>query len=680
MNQLSQSSNPYLLQHRDQPIEWYLWGQEALAMARKDDRPILVSIGYSTCHWCHVMAEESFNDKDVADYMNFHFINIKIDREERPDLDGYFMDVCQKLTGHGGWPLQVFLTPDLKPFFAGNYFPPEPDGRQMSWFQVMRFVVHNYRNNRAAVDRQGQRILDGMQSGQPIGLEAGLDFQNLPWLTATLVEAYEESLVRLADVEFGGFGSAPKFPNTPALEFLLERSYYTGNPDCLRLVMHTVQCMLRGGIYDQAGGGFARYAVDRHWKVPHFEKMLYDQALMIHLLAQLILQKPRRMYKRALLETLGFVQRELANPAGGWFAALDADSGGQEGAYYTWTLAEAIQGVPPGASWLLEFFDIHEAGNWEDRNLLWQPHELYAFAEDHQLEIDYAKEQIARFKSNLLQARQNRSRPHRDEKLITDWNALMVSAFIRAGIALQDDSWISLARDQMVYLLDQVMDASHSRIVHVPGSETPMLLSDYACTIKALLDLALVDPDHRWIEVASNLLEQVEEHFQAGDSPLFLNRGGDHSGHVGSRIEIRDEELPNANALLAESMYLMSIYRDHPEWRLRSRQMLAAVKDAIHRDPLAYASWYGLSQMLLSGATEIAIVGPRFKELSKEILQLPVPHLALVAAEFPDQKQPMLRDKSSPEGCTRIYVCQGERCLSPVSTIQELKADLSSLR
>ena len=680
MNLLSHSSSPYLQQHRDQPIEWYPWGKEALELARKDDRPILVSIGYSTCHWCHVMSSESFTDKDVADYMNFHFVNIKIDREERPDLDGYFMDVCQKLTGRGGWPLQVFLTPDLKPFFAGNYFPPEPGGRQMSWFQAMRFVVHNFRNNRLAAEKQGQRILDGLEADQGLEITPESGTISQPWLTSSRIDEYEASLMRVADLTYGGFGSSPKFPNALALSFLLERTANVNHPESLRHVMRSVQFMLRGGIYDQAGGGFARYAVDRLWKVPHFEKMLYDQALMVQLLADLIRHKPRRMYKRALRETLNFVERDLVRPDGGWFAALDADSDAHEGAYYTWSFAEASQCVAPGSSWLLEFFDVREAGNLDGMNILWQPHELYAFAEEHHLDIEAAKEQISQFKATVLRARESRIKPHRDEKLITDWNALMVSAYVKAGVALQEKVWIAHAREQMNCILNQVLDESSKKLMHVPQSKAPVLLSDYACTIQALLDLYLADPDQRWLNLAISLMEQVDIYFSDQGQALYMNRSTDQEEELGRRIDVRDEELPNANALLGQCLYLMGIYLDRSGWRDRARKMLSTVSTMIQQDPLAYASWYRLGQMLYGGATEIAVLGPDHIELGQKILQMPLPYLVMASAEYADYDQPLLRDKNSRDGQTVIFVCRGERCLPPVSTIPELMEMLSSMQ
>ena len=668
MNHLKSASSPYLQQHRDQPVEWYPWGEDAFAVARKDDRPILVSIGYSTCHWCHVMARESFVDKDVADYMNFHFVNIKIDREERPDLDAYFMDICLRLTGKSGWPLHVFLSPDLQPFFAGNYFPPDPDGRLMSWFQAMRLVVGNYRANREDIIARAQRILQHQEGYQK---DPEPFVRNDQWLSRAGLQEKTNAVMQLADGTHGGFGLTPKFPNTIVLEFLLASRFYTGHESALRHVMLSVQSMLRGGIYDQAGGGLARYAVDRNWKTPHFEKMLYDQALLIQLLAHLIRHKPRRMYKRALMEMLAFVEREFSRGEGGWYAALDADYDGLEGGYYLWNYEEAVSCLPAESDWLLDYFDLHEAGNWDGRNILWQPHELYAFATDRGLEIEAAKESISVFKTNLLAARNRRSPLHRDEKVITDWNALMVSAYVQAGIALKDSTWIRLAIKHMNGLVLQVIDRD-GHVRHLRTGNAPSMLSDHAWMIQALLEVYRVNQEVDWLDKAVLVMEKVHETFSIKGSPLYHSVSGAEIDELSGRVELRDEELPNANASLARSLYALGAYLGKRDWQKQSRDMLAAAWPEAQKGGIDFASWYALYALHLQGLPEIAVIGKEADEFRRQILDLPLPYCALASSRLPRNHPALLSEKPGGTDHTFIYLCQGDRCFPPVESMQQL--------
>src|SRR5215831_16795946 len=429
-NQLINESSPYLLQHAHNPVDWYPWGDEALQKAKKENKPILVSIGYAACHWCHVMEKESFENEETATLMNKHFVCIKIDREERPDLDQIYMDAVQTMTGSGGWPLNVFLTPDAKPFYGGTYFPPQRAFNRASWKEVLLVVSNAFQTKRSEIDSQAENLVDHLLQSNSFGLQNGHHETEI--FSRKKVDEIFQNLMNSADKTWGGFGGAPKFPQTFCIQFLLRYYYVTGNEEALKQACLSLDKMIEGGIYDQAGGGFARYSTDAKWLVPHFEKMLYDNALLVSVLTEAYQLTKRKRYAEVIHETIEFIERELMHPGHGFYSALDADSEGEEGRFYTWDYNEVKKLLNEDAEIFCDFFDITEHGNWEGKNILNIKKSMEIFSSEKNISLGKLKAIIKTGRSVLLSERNKRIKPGLDDKIILSWNALMNTACSKA--------------------------------------------------------------------------------------------------------------------------------------------------------------------------------------------------------------------------------------------------------
>jgi hypothetical protein len=666
MNHLEHETSPYLLQHRLQPIDWYPWDTTALAKAKRENKLILLSIGYSTCHWCHVMAKESFDDPDVAAFQNTHFINIKVDREERPDLDAFYMEALEVLTGDSGWPLNIFLTPDLKPFFGGTYFPPNAMPKRMSWFQALQYALYNFNENRSAVENQANRALARLGNREPNHTPSN----PLSEQEATIKEVYNKIKARF-DTQNGGFGSGKKFPNTMALEFLLNYHFLYKDDEALDHLKHSINAMLQGGIYDQIGGGIARYSVDPEWRVPHFEKMLYDNALLIQLLSKTHMLTGRRKHKTAVIHIIEFLDREMRQANGAYSSAIDADGEQGEGRYYTWKKSEIEAVLGDEAAIFSDFYGVTENGNWQDgQNILYQPHDRFSYADEHGIEREALLIQLREAGKKLLKARLERPSLHIDQKVILAWNAMMVSALVNAFQATVDDTYLNKAQQTLQFLLDIFKSPNGlCRIFHKGQCTQKATLRDYAFLIRALLDVYSISGDRSLLEESLNLEEEVNHLFSEADSPLFCFTNTNLQDMVYPYKDIKDEDMPSGNALMVGNLQELGILLDRKDLRQKAYQMLQAMQTAILDNPLAYASWTNMMLAAEHGLVEIAVVGPEAEAWSIAIAQQYIPFKIIVSSTKEENDFPLLAGKK-PEAATKVYVCQDYSCKRPLSDLE----------
>jgi len=671
-NHLIHETSPYLLQHAHNPVDWYPWGPEALRKAKEENKPILVSIGYAACHWCHVMERESFEDEATARIMNEHFINIKIDREERPDLDNIYMDAVQAMTGSGGWPLNVFLTPEGKPFYGGTYFPPVRAYNRSSWQEVLYGMSQAFRERRHEIDAQAENLTEHIATASRFGKKA--DQEPPSWSKTSLDEIFG-ALMKTADREWGGFGRAPKFPQTFSICFLLRYHHATGNEDALKQALLSLDKMIEGGIYDQVGGGFARYSTDTEWLAPHFEKMLYDNALLLAVISEAYQLTKFERYREVIGETIAFIRREMMHPGQGFYAALDADSEGVEGKFYVWNRADAEKLLGEDADMVCEYFDITEKGNWEGHSIPRVKKTLNGFAAEKKLEPTRLKQILEKGKQILLKARSERIRPLTDDKIILGWNALMNSACSKAYAATGEEAYRDLAIGNMDFILKHFINPETGRLYHTwknGAAKFPAFLDDYACLVRALVDLQEVTGDTRWLEKARQLTQQVFDHFDGGDSGFFYYTPDDQVDVIIRKMELYDGAMPSGNAVMAANLWHLSILLDFPEWKKRSLEMTSWPGQAIRRYPGSFGYWAGLVHEQLSGTHEIVLAGNDTSIIHKALLAKYIPHRVLmVSSSGTPSSYPLLAGKTGAEKAT-IYYCRNYTCQAPVFSVEEL--------
>ena len=673
-NQLQHETSPYLLQHAHNPVNWYPWCDEAFALARQLDRPVLVSIGYSSCHWCHVMERESFEDADVAAFMNEHFINIKVDREERPDVDHIYMEACQAISSSGGWPLNCFVLPDRRPFYAGTYYPPAPAYNRPSWMNVLMHLSKAWREQRAEVLGQAEKLMEVIaragdafiENDNRLALPGGRQLH--PVLAANM---YHE-LSRRFDRAHGGFGGAPKFPGTMSLHFLLDYHYYTGDADALAHLHFSLEKMIRGGIYDQLGGGFARYATDQAWLVPHFEKMLYDNALLLALMSQVYRTDPRPLYAQAIEETLAFTERELSAPDGGFYAALDADSEGVEGKFYVWDQEEIEEVLQDDAQLFKYHYGVRWDGNWEGVNILWQAHSLEETAAQFGMSTAAVSRLIEGAKKQLLERRSRRQRPGLDDKQLLDWSALMVTAYAEAAMALSNDAYRQRAVDQLAYLL-RAFARPDGGLYHQATkgqARQPAFLDDYAFLIQALLTVYQLTYELKYIQKAVQLLTYVLEHFLDESDGLLYFTDRNQSDVPVRRKELYDSATPSGNATMVHNLLQLSVLTGNSDWGQQAERMLLAMSAAVERYTPSFARWAQAMQKLAWPSKELAIVGPAAPEEARALQTGYRPDCVVMAAreELPDF--PLLAGRSVADK-TVFYVCEQYACRLPVENREE---------
>ena len=664
-NRLADELSPYLLQHRDNPVNWQPWGSEAMAEARRRDVPILLSVGYAACHWCHVMERESFEDPETARYMNEHFVPVKVDREERPDVDALYIEFVQSTTGHAGWPLTVFLDPDGVPFHGGTYFPNEPRLGSPSFRMVMEAIVQAWREKREQIAVQSEEVVRRLSAVAMVEAPAVLPDASAP-------EQAARDMVGLLDQMNGGFGSAPKFPPASAIDFLLAHGYSAE-------VERTLDRMAAGGLWDQLGGGFCRYSVDGEWVVPHFEKMLYDNALLARTYLHAWQVTGRERYRRITLETLGWALAEMANGKGGFHASLDADSEGVEGLFYTWTTKELDQVLGPLSSRGRELFGVTDQGNFEGRTVLTIPDGIPpgSFqAED------------AEVRQLLLEARQERVRPALDDKAVCSWNALMVSALAEAGAMLGRPDFTEAAERCAAFVWDRMRDR-HGGLLRVwreGRADVPAFLEDYAFLLEALLDLYEATFDPAWFQRAEGIAEDLLEGF--GDrvrGGFFTTRERVDDGLIARRKDVGDHPIPSGSS--SASLGLLRLWALTGDGRFRdgAEVVLRMLAPASSRRPDAFGHLLKALDFALGDQTELALVGPSdqpFPQSTDELLTTVrksyLPNMVVAAGPEGSDLPPLLVDRPAVDGKASAYLCRGFSCQSPVFTPDELASQLTA--
>ncbi|MBO2521567.1 MAG: thioredoxin domain-containing protein [Firmicutes bacterium] len=675
-NRLIHETSPYLLQHAYNPVDWYPWGDEALERARTEDKPILLSIGYSACHWCHVMERESFENPEIAALMNQHFVNIKVDREERPDLDEIYQTAAQLLTGQGGWPLTVFLTPDQRPFFAGTYFPPEDRYGRPGFARVLKTLSEAYQQERARIDRIAAELVRAIQQVDRRDVDRRAPIR--PETGEALLAKAVEWLARAFDREYGGFGDAPKFPNAPLLELFIRHAARTGQREYLEMACTALAAMARGGIYDHLGGGFHRYATDRRWLIPHFEKMLYDNALLpcVYLQAWQLTGDP--LFERVVRETLAYVEREMSHPEGGFYSSQDADAEGEEGKFFVWRRDEVLEllGRELGALFC-DAYGVTPRGNFEKgASVLHAAVPPEACAQRHGLSPEEAEARLAEARARLFEARERRVKPGRDEKAIAAWNALMISAFARAGRALGERAFIERARRAAAFVEARLIRGGRLvRSFKEKPSPVPGFLEDYACWAQALIDLYEATLERAYLEKAAGVVDAVLELFWDDQAPGFFLTPRGHEELVHRPKDWRDQSIPSGTGVAVQALLRLDAAFDRRGYRARAEQVLETYARQMDQNPWGTASLLLAYDGLVRGATEVVLVAgespgelePFQRVIGRRYLPHGVVH-AIGEAEAREEGAPLLwRGKGRQDGKPTAYVCRGEACSAPVT-------------
>ncbi|MBS1920238.1 MAG: thioredoxin domain-containing protein [Bacteroidetes bacterium] len=678
-NKLISETSPYLLQHAHNPVEWFPWCDEAIQKAKNENKPILVSIGYSACHWCHVMERESFEDEITARIMNENFINIKIDREERPDLDHIYMDAVQAMTGSGGWPLNVFLTPDTKPFYGGTYFPPRRAYNRPSWQEVLQNVALAYKQKRNEIDAQAENLTTHLIQANSIGSNINTNIDIL-LKKENVVEIFE-NIIKSADKVWGGFGKAPKFPQPFIINYLLRFYHLFGNPDAKEQALLSIDKMIEGGIYDQIGGGFARYATDSEWLVPHFEKMLYDNALLVTVLSEAFQLTGKRRYKEVIEETIGFILRELFFSEGGFYSASDADSDGEEGKYYVWGFTEVQETLGTDADIFCEYYDISPHGIWERKNILRvkQPLEVFAFKKN--LNEDSLSRLLKNCREKLLAERSKRAAPGKDDKINLGWNALMNMACSKAFAATGNELYRQLALKNMSFLLDRFSIRNTNGFYHTWKQgigKYHAFLDDYAFLIRALIQLQTITANNDWLIHARELTEFVIENFSDEETGFFYYTEKNQLDVIIRKKEVYDNAVPSGNSMMMYNLYHLAIIFEKIDWRQRSINVITSLGKAIVKYPSSFGFWACLYQEVTTGTEEIVVIGEKALVQHTQLLKYYIPQSIIISSIFSDNNFPVLADKPVTQE-DLIYLCRNFSCLPPVKSPKELISLINKL-
>ena len=679
-NRLIDETSPYLLQHAHNPVDWYPWGEEALSRARNEDKPILLSIGYSACHWCHVMERESFENDAIAEIMNRHFINIKVDREERPDLDAVYMEAVQMLTGSGGWPMTVFLTPDCKPFYGGTYFPPVDRHNMPGFPRLLETVAQAYRNSHSEIQRVTGQLTEqmGRTANMPRGAGA-LD-------ESILHNAYNQ-LATNFDYQNGGVGSAPKFPQAMTLEILLRYYAHGHNDRALTMLDLTLEKMARGGIYDQIAGGFHRYSTDTYWLVPHFEKMLYDNALLSRLYLHAWLATGRALYRRITEETLDYVLREMTGEHGGFFSATDADSEGEEGKFFVWSPQEieAVLGSEEAALFNA-FFGVTQRGNFEGKSILNIPVKAADFAERQGIPLERLVDVINRGKEALRLAREEREHPLLDDKALASWNGLMLRAFAEAGAALERQDYLDAAAQSAAFLLEEMRPEGHLlRSFREGQAKLPGFLEDYSFVADGLLSLYEATFERRWLDSAVDLADEMISLFWDEPQGCFYDTGRSHEQLVVRPRDVFDNAQPCGGSVASDLLLRLSVMTGNEDYADKAITPLRTLAEMMGRAPAGTGRWIAALDFYLSTPKEVAIIGepdnPAMSALLREVNGRYLPNRVLAGASGEQAAAssglPLLEGRGMVDGKPTAYVCENYACQLPVTDREALAAQLA---
>ena len=679
-NRLIDESSPYLLQHAHNPVDWYPWCDEAFERAKKEDKPVLLSIGYSACHWCHVMAHESFENETVADIMNRDFINIKVDREERPDLDAIYMESIQLLSGSGGWPLTVFLNANREPFYGGTYFPLKDRHELPGFERVLDTVADAYKNRRGQVkDAAGQMVAYLKRSS---GTMSSSDLPNMSILT----DAYQ-SMMGSFDAVNGGFGLAPKFPQPMVLEYLLRHSHRTGDVEALSIVETTLVKMAQGGIYDQAGGGFHRYSVDAVWLVPHFEKMLYDNALLSRIYIHAYQATGKDFYKRIACETLDYVVREMRDGNGGFYSTQDADSEGVEGKFYVWTLDEIIKvlGEQDGKLFC-RYFGVTAQGNFEGKNILNVVVDGEALAGEIGIDAVELSSIVEKSKKLLLKKRSHRVAPHRDEKILASWNGMMLASYAEAAMVFDRQDYLDVAIDNAKFLTEVMYKDGRLSHSYKDGRGTDQsYLQDYAFVCDGLIRLYQVSFDERWLDIAMKLADSIDERYWDEDKRSFYDTDKNEQGLLVRPRNIYDNALPSGSSAAAMILLYLSRLTDKSRYEYIALLSMGQALPLVAQYALGFGHWLCGIDFYLSEPKEVVVAGGINDEQTRSFVStiagryLPNVVTAGIDAENSKLDIPLLKDRVMIDGKPTVYICEKYACKAPVTDSTELKSALNEL-
>ena len=659
-NALIHESSPYLLQHAHNPVDWYPWGEEALKKAKDENKLMIISIGYAACHWCHVMEHESFEDSAVAQLMNDHFVSIKIDREERPDIDQIYMNAAQLTSGSGGWPLNAIALPDGRPVYAGTYYPKE------HWIRLLEYMIDGYKNNQREFLSRAEQYEQGIQQMDQIAVNP-----NPPLFDVKHLNESFEVMQNDFDYEFGGRQGAPKFPMPAIYEFLLSYHHLTGNTQADDALTSTLNNLAFGGIYDHLGGGFARYAVDNKWLIPHFEKMLYDNGQLVSLYSHAYQHTKDPLYKKVVEETLEWINREMTSPEGGFYSSLDADSEGEEGKFYVWQKTEIDSILGEDAELFNDYYNVSENGNWEHKNILVRYENDQEVAEKWKISVEELNEKISVSKSRLMAARDKRVKPGLDDKQLTSWNALMLIGYLNAYNALGKEDYLNAALKNANFLVVNALqkDGRLNRNYKESKSAINGFLDDYSFTIEAFIRLYQTTFDISWLNKAHKLLQYCDEHFFDEVTGMYFYTSDLDPALITRKMETSDNVIPSSNSSMAIALFQLGHYLYKPEYIERSERMLNNVRDKILTQGSFFSNWALLETWIVGETYEVAIVGEDAIKFRNELSKHYLPNVLLLGSEK-DENLELLKNKLIKDE-TYMYVCRNKTCKFPVQSIKD---------
>ena len=658
-NELINETSPYLLQHAHNPVNWYPWGEKALEKAKKENKLLIISVGYAACHWCHVMEHESFENEEVAKFMNDNFVAIKVDREERPDIDQVYINAVQLLTGRAGWPLNCVALPDGRPLYGGTYFP------KKQWIDVLSQVSNFVKKNPEKAESEADKLTRGIQSSEQVYLnteEAIFSESDLDLLFNTWKGRF--------DKKEGGYEGSPKFPLPAGYQFLLQYHYLSKNEEALEAVNLTLDKMANGGIYDQIGGGFSRYSTDAYWKAPHFEKMLYDNSQLVSLYSNAYKQTKDPKYKTIVEETLEFIKRELTSEEGGFYASLDADSEGEEGKFYVWKQKELDQILGKEANLIKRYYNVERVGNWENgQNILFKSDNEQKLMKRYDLTLDQLNEKVLKAKKVLLKERTKRIRPNLDDKIITAWNGLMIKAYAEAYQAFGNKEYLKTALTSANFITEKLRSSDHRLDRNYKNGKSTInaFLDDYAFTIDAFITLYQVTFDEQWLKKAKDLTAYALTHFYDEKNAVFFYTSDIDPSLVARKMEVSDNVIPSSNSQMAKNLFTIGHYFYNDKYISESKKMLNNVKSNAIAGGTYYANWDILMAWFISPPNEVAIIGKDFESKRKELSKNYLPNVFLSGGKKEGSLE-LLKGKLI-KGETTIYVCQEKACKLPVNDI-----------
>ncbi len=663
MNLLTHETSPYLLQHAGNPVHWMPWGKEAFLKAAAENKPVLVSIGYSSCHWCHVMEHESFEDQETADLMNTLFINIKVDREEYPDVDHVYMDAVQAMTGSGGWPLNVFLTPDKKPFYGGTYFPPVRAHGRASWREVLMNVSQYFTQNREDVEMQSSTLTEHLKQSSQIGKIKDTSVEE----PHRVCEDIKNKLLANADSEHGGFGVAPKFPSTFSIKFLLNHYVLYGDEASLKQALRSLDKMMMGGIYDQIGGGFARYSTDTYWIAPHFEKMLYDNALLIDVYAIAYTITKNESYRQVIDETIAWLRREMTSHEGGFYSAQDADSEGEEGKYYTWSAAELNEILHDEYEWFAAYYHVSEMGNWEHTNILYSTYESQStLSENH-------RTKLKAIHTKLIDFRNLRIKPMTDDKMLLGWNALMNKALVRAYLSTEQIEYLHLAEQNMAFLLKSYHSSTHLyfHTYRLGEAKIPAYADDLAFLADALICLGNATAETSYLLKAKEIVDYMNSFFSSDEHGMYQFVHANFLQVDINKQEIYDGAIPSPNAVMCDVTNQLSYIFQEDRYRIRSQKMRTHIAAVFQQYPGSFGLWCAAYQNQAQPFKEVLLSGNNAMEYYRALhTKKYQPAVMYITSNKKEEKIASLLGKYQ-EGETLIYICNDLNCLEPLRDVNK---------